>query len=205
MAFFMLKVGLTGGIGSGKSTVARIFESLGVPVFYADDASKLVMATDETVKRRLKQAFGARVYKDGELDRKYLAGIVFHDSGKLELLNSIVHPATIEFANQWISKQKAPYIIKEAALLFESGSYKSLDLIIGVSAPADIRILRVMQRDKVSKEEVEARMSKQMDEEEKISHCDIIIYNQNGERQSLEKQVLDTHEMLLKKANKPLS
>ena len=186
----MLKIGLTGGIGSGKSTVAAIFEVLSIPVYYADAASKELMLS-EKIRSAIEKDFGSEVYKDGNLDRKYLAEIVFKDQHKLELLNSIVHPATIEDANDWIAKQNAPYIIKEAALIFESDAYQFLDLVIGVRSPQELRIERAMKRDNISRENVLLRMNKQMNEEEKMQRCDFII--ENDEEQLLIPQVLALH------------
>src|SRR5258705_8262874 len=131
----MLKIGLTGGIGSGKSTVAKIFEVLGVPVYYADEAVRQIMNSDKQLKAALAKNFGEKAYRGDELDRAYLASVVFADKQKLELLNSLTHPATIRDANRWMLEQTSSYIIKEAALLFESGANKYLDLVIGVSAP----------------------------------------------------------------------
>ena len=191
----MLSIGLTGGIGSGKTTVAGIFKVLGIPVYYADDAAKRLMDEDEKVKAAIENNFSKEAYKDGKLDRKYLSEIVFNNSDKLALLNSIVHPATIKDAHEWIQKQSSPYIIKEAALLFESGSDQKLDHIIGVKAPLDLRILRVMKRDNVSREEILSRMNKQMDEEAKLALCDFIIIN--DEEQLVIPQVLQLHEKFL--------
>src|SRR5574338_1004386 len=123
----MLKIGLTGGIGSGKSTVAQFFELLGVPVYYADDAAKELMNTDEELKKSIKKNFGDQAYKNNELDRQYMANVVFNDPEKLNVLNSLVHPATLKDAEQWMQRQTTPYIIKEAALMFESGADKMLD------------------------------------------------------------------------------
>jgi dephospho-CoA kinase len=173
----MLRIGLTGGIGSGKTTVAKIFEALGIPVFYADDATKLLMNTNEELKNAIIKNFGEATYKNGELDRKYLASIVFNDKEKLELLNSITHPATIKNAAEWMSKQTSPYIIKEAALLFESGAAERLDYVIGVYAPQHIRIKRVMERDNLTTEEVMKRISRQLDEEMKMKLCNFVITN----------------------------
>jgi dephospho-CoA kinase len=196
----MLKVGLTGGIGSGKSTVAAIFSVLGVPVYYADDAAKQLMDEDENVKERIQRNFGEDAYKDGLLNRKYLSGIVFNNADKLTLLNSIVHPATIKDADKWIHKQTSHYVIKEAALLFESGAHEKLDYIIGVQAPLNLRILRAMKRDNVSREEILSRMNKQIDEEIKLSLCDFIIIN--DEQQLVLPQVLQLHERLLQLSTK---
>src|SRR5690242_3390752 len=135
----MLKVGLTGGIGSGKTTVARIFEVLGIPVYYADDATKQLMNNDPGIKESIIKNFGERSYVNNTLDRKWLASIVFNDKEKLALLNSLTHPATIRHAEEWMKKQTTPYIIKEAALLFESGANLSLDKVIGVYAPLPLR------------------------------------------------------------------
>ncbi len=173
----MLRIGLTGGIGSGKTTVAKIFEALGIPVFYADDAAKELMNTNEDLKNAIIKNFGEATYKNGELDRKYLASIVFNDKEKLELLNSITHPATIKNAAEWMSKQTSPYIIKEAALLFESGAAERLDYVIGVYAPQHIRVKRVMDRDKLTTEEVMKRISRQIDEEMKMKLCNFVITN----------------------------
>ncbi len=191
----MLKIGLTGGLGSGKTTVAHIFEVLGIPVYYADAASKRLMNDDEKVKAAVQNAFGKEVYPEGKLDRKYLAKIVFKDEKKLELLNSIVHPATLRDADEWISKQTAPYAIKEAALIFESGSHQSLDYVIGVKAPLHLRLQRAMKRDNISHEEAMARINKQINEEIKMRLCDFIIIN--DEQQMVIPQVLALHQKLL--------
>jgi dephospho-CoA kinase len=191
----MLRVGLTGGIGSGKTTVAKIFESLGIPVYYADDAAKLIMNTDEELKASLIKNFGDRAYKEGLLDRAWLASVVFADKDKLALLNSLTHPATIRDADRWMEKQISPYTIKEAALLFESGANEHLDHIIGVYAPQALRIKRVMSRDNVTEEEVLKRLNRQMNEEEKMKRCDSIITN--DEKQPLIQQVLNLHTSFL--------
>lgn len=173
----MLKIGLTGGIGSGKSTVAKIFEVLGVPVYYADDAAKELMNTDPQIKEAIKKIFGADAYQAEKLNRSYLASIVFADEKKLETLNALIHPATINASNAWMEKQSAPYIIKEAALLFESDAYKYLDAVIGVSSPLPQRIKRVMERDNTSEDEILKRINRQMNEEEKLKRCQFIIHN----------------------------
>ena len=161
----MLKVGITGGIGSGKTTVARVFEVQGIPVYYADDAAKRLMNEDEALKQKIKEQFGESIYINGNLNRKELAHIVFNAPEKLSLLNAIIHPATIKDAARWMQQQTTTYSIKEAALIFESGAQEQLDYVIGVSAPTPLRIQRAMNRDGVSREEVIARMNKQMDEE----------------------------------------
>lgn len=190
-----LRIGITGGIGSGKSTVAKVFEVLGIPVYYADEAAKRIMNEDEPLKQLIMQHFGAAAYKNNLLDRQYLASQVFDNKEKLELLNSLVHPATIRDGDEWMHKQTAPYAIKEAALIFESGTQDQLDYIIGVSAPAPLRILRAMKRDGSSRDQVLARMSKQIQEVIKIRLCDFVIYN--DEQQAVIPQVMKLHERLL--------
>jgi len=191
----MLRIGITGGIGSGKSTVSKIFEVLGIPVYYADDASKRLMNEDEELKEKLRSTFGDETYVDGQLDRAYVAAIVFNDPGKLVLLNSIMHPATIKDAEKWMLRQTTPYAIKEAALIFESGSQEYLDKVIGVYAPVAVRIHRVMQRDNVTREEVLSRMNKQIDEDMKMRLCDYIITN--NEQELLIPQVIELHKKFL--------
>ena len=190
----MLRIGLTGGIGSGKTTVARIFEKLGIPVYYADDSAKRLMNTDAGLKASIIKNFGEAAYKEGELDRKYLAGIVFNDKEKLERLNSLTHPVTITDAEHWIKKQTSPYIIKETALLFESGTARYLDHVIGVYAPQHIRVKRIMDRDGLSVEEVMKRINRQIDEEIKIKLCDFVIIN--NEQQLVIPQIIELDKKL---------
>ncbi|HXR83942.1 MAG TPA: dephospho-CoA kinase [Hanamia sp.] len=191
----MLRIGLTGGIGSGKTTVARIFNVLGIPVYSSDDAAKRLMNEDEELKKKIIASFGKESYENGQLNRKYIAEVAFKDRKKIELLNSFVHPVTIQDAGAWMEKQNAPYAIKEAALIFESGSNKFLDFVIGVKSPLSLRIERTIKRNNVTVEEVEARMKLQMNEDEKINRCDFIIIN--DEKQMLIPQVLSLHEKLL--------
>ena len=192
----MLRIGLTGGIGSGKSTVARIFSVLGIPIYSADDASKRLMAEDAELRSSIISSFGNESYTDGILNRRYLSDQVFNDSEKIKLLNSLVHPVTLRDADEWMKKQKTPYVIKEAALIFESGSQKMLDYVIGVKAPLALRIERTMKRDNVTSHEVNVRIDLQMDEEEKLHLCDYIIVN--DEKQMLIPLVLALHEKFLK-------
>jgi dephospho-CoA kinase len=197
----MLKFGFTGGIGSGKTTVAKIFELLVVPVYYADDAAKRIMNEDEELKVAIQKQFGRDAYKNGKLDRTYLSSKVFNDLFQLELLNALVHPATIRDAASWMSRQLAesggniPYTIKEAALIFESGSAEQLDFIIGVDAPVELRIKRTMERNNSTYDEVLKRMNNQVDEKIKMKLCDFVIYN--DEQQLLIPQVIELHEKLL--------
>lgn len=192
----MLRIGLTGGIGSGKSTAGAIFEVLGVPVLYADVVAKAIMAEDLIVKETIKNHFGEGVYTGDLLNAKYLSSIVFTNKEKLALLNSIVHPATIKYAAAWMKEQDAAYVIKEAALIFESGSQENLDYVIGVKAPQKLRIERAMKRDNISKEQVLERMNGQIEEEIKMGLCDFLIIN--DEQKMMVPQVLALHEKLLK-------
>ncbi|MDX1667272.1 MAG: dephospho-CoA kinase, partial [Saprospiraceae bacterium] len=166
----MLKVGITGGIGSGKTTVSRIFESIGIPVYYADDRAKWLMKNDAQIVRKIKKAFGEEAYtSEGELNRTFLADRVFGDEEQLRRLNRIVHPAVRRDADHWhLNQSGVPYTLKEAALLFESGSYRYLDRIISVTAPRALRIKRVMKRDGVSRGKVLARIEHQIPEAEKV-------------------------------------
>jgi dephospho-CoA kinase len=191
----MLKIGLTGGIGSGKTTVAHIFEVLRIPVYYADNAAKRLMNEDNNLKQQIIAHFGEESYVDGKLNRSYLSTVVFSDAEKTKLINSIIHPATIADAELWMCKQTTPYAIKEAALIFEAAAEKQLDLVIGVQSPLPIRMQRVMQRDNITEEAVLARMQKQMNEEEKINRCDFVIVN--DEEELLIPQVVELHEKLL--------
>lgn len=190
----MLRVGLTGGIGSGKTTVAKIFELLGVPVYYADDEAKRIMNEDEDLRLAIQKHFGEAAYKNGELDRAYLASTVFHDPLQLEILNALVHPATIRDATEWMNRQHTAYTIKEAALIFESGASEQLDYVIGVYAPASLRIKRTIERNGISQNEVVKRMNSQIDEEVKMKLCDFVIYN--DEQQLVIPQVIGLHEKL---------
>ena len=188
----MLKIGLTGGIGSGKSTVAKIFETLGIPVYYADAEAKRLMNSSETLKKVIRQNFGEATYENDQLNRKYLAGIVFNNPEKLELLNALIHPVTINDAEQWMQQQSAPYSIKEAALLFESGATENLDFIVGVYAPQALRIKRVMKRDGLTADEIMKRINRQVNEEMKMKLCDFVIIN--DEQELLIPQVLKLHQ-----------
>jgi dephospho-CoA kinase len=190
-----LKVGITGGIGSGKTTVARIFEVLGIPVYYADDAAKRIMNEDDTLKQQIIKNFGDLSYIEGKLNREYLASIVFQDKKKLAILNSLVHPATIRNSNLWMKNQTAPYAIREAALIFESGSQDQLDFVIGVSAPVELRIQRAMQRDNLTRKQVMERMDRQINETIKMRLCDFVVVN--DEKKPVISQVLKLNEKFL--------
>ena len=191
----MIKVGITGGMGSGKSTVAKVFEVLGIPVYYADDAAKRLMNEDAKLKEALQKMFGAETYLAGKLNRPYLSSKVFNNPEQLALLNSVVHPATIKDAEQWMLLQKTPYAIKEAALIFESGSQDQLDYVIGVSAPEPLRILRVMKRDNIGREAIKARMENQLNESIKMRLCNYVVIN--DEQELVIPQVMKLHETFL--------
>ena len=191
----MLRIGITGGIGSGKTTVAKVFETLGIPVYYADDAAKRLMNEDENLKEKIKTQFGKEAYSDdGKLNRPFLSSVVFNDSKKLLQLNAIVHPATLADADRWMNEQTSPYTLKEAALIFESGGHHYLDHVIGVYAPAAMRIQRAMQRDAITREQVIARMDKQIDETIKMKLCDYVIVN--DEQQLVIQQVVALDRLL---------
>ena len=195
----MLKIGLTGGIGSGKTTVSQIFKILGVPVFDADTAAKEAMEHNPVLKEKLITTFGAAVFVEHKLNRKYLADIVFNDAHQLDVLNALVHPITIAAAADWFATQNSPYVIKEAALIFEAGAGVGLDYIIGVFAPTSLRIKRVMDRDHLSREEVLSRMNRQIDDQIKMKLCDFVI--QNDSQSLVTKQVLALHEKFLQMSN----
>jgi len=191
-----LKVGITGGIGSGKTTICQAFKVLGVPVFDADHETKILMQTDPVLVEGIKKLFGEQVYNEqGVLDRAYLASLVFKDESLLQKLNNLVHPVAIQAALDWAESHDAAYTLKEAALLFESGSYKHNDINILVTAPEEVRIHRVMQRDKVSREQVMDRISKQMPEEKKLQLADFVI--DNSGQVAVIPQVLALHERFM--------
>lgn len=175
----MQHLGITGGIGSGKTTVCKIFETLGIPVYYADDRAKYLMSHDPKLIAGIIELFGSEAFLEPQvLNRAHIAQVAFNDKAKLNQLNALVHPAVAQDGLNWqAAQQNVPYTLKEAALLFESGSYRTLDKIIVVAAPLELRIQRVMARDGAKREEVEARISKQMPEAEKVSLADFVVNN----------------------------
>jgi dephospho-CoA kinase len=191
----MLKVGITGGIGSGKSIVCQVFTALGIPVFSADDASKYLMEHDEKLMQGIIGLFGAGIYVEGKLNRADVSDIIFSQPERLQQLNALVHPATVSFAAEWVAKQTAPYIIKEAAIFFEAGTYKEMDVMVGVSAPEELRIQRAMNRSNLSREKVLEIIAKQMDDGEKMRRCDHIILN--NDKTPVLPQVLQLHNLFL--------
>lgn len=185
-------VGITGGIGSGKSTVCKVFEMLGVPVYYADEESRLLL-NDPDILKKISEIFGPEVITSGKADRKKISSIVFNDKAKLASLNSIVHPAVIAHFDNWCkTHSEFSYVIKEAAILFESETYKNVQKIITVTAPVDVRIERVMKRDNVTEEEVRRRMSHQISDEEKIKRSDYVLVN--DEESLLIPQIIKLHQ-----------
>jgi dephospho-CoA kinase len=193
----MFKVGITGNIGSGKTTVSKVFELLGVPVFYADDHAKNVMVRDAELIAGIKQTFGTESYfEDGSLNRKHIAGIVFNNDAELAKLNALVHPATFRAFDNWLAVQHdVPYVMKEAALLFESDSYKMCDRALMVTAPLELRLKRILSRDSITRAEAESRNAKQFSEEKKIALANDII--RNDETQLVIPQVLALHQQYL--------
>jgi len=192
----MLQVGITGGIGSGKSTICKIFELLNISVYNADIEARKILQEDNAIKSRIKEIFGNKILNQNfEIDRTKLAAIVFSNNEKLDQLNAIIHPAIQKKYLLWLqNKTFAPYVLKEAAILFESGSYKNLDFIITVIAPLELRIQRVIDRDKITKSNVMQRIAQQITDEEKIKLSQFIILNNNEEL--IIPQVLKIHKYL---------
>lgn len=194
----MLKIGITGGIGSGKTTICKVFETLGIPVFYADTVAKQIMTSDKILIDGIKDSFGNESYfEDGSLNNKHIANIVFNDESELTKLNALVHPAVFRAFDEWDAKlpKHLPYSIKEAALLFESGSYEMSDKNVLVTSPHALKIERVTRRDKVNEEQVLARMGKQFTDKQKLKLTDYVI--ENNESNSIILQVLDLHQQFL--------
>lgn len=173
----MLKIGLTGGIGTGKSIVAKVFDLLNVPVYVSDIEAKRLMNENTEIKKQLIAEFGSDVYVNYQLNREYLAKQIFADKKALEKVNRIVHPVVRKDFEFWASQQTSVYVIQESAILFDTGLYKNFDKIITVTAEQELRIKRVMERDAVDREQVEARMKNQISEEEKFKKSDFILYN----------------------------
>ncbi|MFZ9846842.1 MAG: dephospho-CoA kinase [Flavobacteriales bacterium] len=190
-----IQIGLTGGIGSGKSTVAKVFELLRVPVYYADNRSKSILQNNPSVKEKLREFWGEIIFDSaGNIDTKALANIVFNNESELQKLNALLHPLVAQDYAQWLSEQTSAYVIKEAAILIESGSYKTCDKIIVVTVPQEIAIERVKARDHVSEEQVKARISKQLSVEEKLKYADFVIVNDGVKM--LIPQILEIHNQL---------
>ena len=173
----MKVIGLTGGIGSGKTTVAKMFIELGVPVYFADVEAKKIMVNSKNVRNKLIDAFGEGTYLNGELNKKYLAEIVFNNKEQLTAINNIVHPEVENHFKNWLENQHAPFILQENALIFENNKQNDFDRIITVTAPIQDRMQRVKDRDKVTDEQILARIKNQMDVEFKIKNSNFVIHN----------------------------
>ena len=173
----MIIVGLTGGIGSGKTTISKYFESFGIPVYIADNEAKALMNRSKVIKRKLIDLFGESAYEDGKLNRPYLASKIFSDQMFLSKMNAIVHPKVASHFKRWLKKQEAPYIIKEAAIIFENNLESNYNYIITVVADEDLRIERVMKRDEASKDKILSIISNQLPDAEKIKKSNFVITN----------------------------
>ena len=193
-------VGLTGGIGSGKTTIANFFKELGVPIYIADTEAKALMNRSKVIKRKLIALFGDNAYQNEKLNHDFLSKQIFNNKDLLQKMNAIVHPKVASHFKRWVKKQEAPYVISEAAILFENGSYTKYDYIITVTAPEEVRLKRVMSRDSASKEKVKSVMNNQWKDEEKIKLSDYVIQNINLEEAKA--QVLQIHQNLLQKLQK---
>lgn len=192
----MIIVGLTGGIGSGKTTVAKLFEDLGVPNYIADTEAKLLMNNSEVIKDEIIALFGKQAYHNDELNRPFIADKIFNDKSYLDQMNAIVHPKVGMHFKQWLAQQKAPYIIKEVAIIFEHEQQSKYDLIISVIADKEKRLERVLSRDNSTPEKVLAIMSNQTNDIDKAKRSDFVIVN--NDKSTLENQVLKIHKSILK-------
>jgi dephospho-CoA kinase len=191
----VIKLGITGGIGSGKTSVCRVFKVLGIPVFSADFEAKNIMDNDESVKLRINSIAGKELYMSGTLDRAELASMIFNNKQLLEKVNLLIHPIVFENFVRWASEQNAPYVIMEAAILFENGACDIVDKIATVVAPAEQRIERIMRRNNLSREQILMRMKNQMDDDEKVKRSDYVILN--SEKDMIIPAILRIHEELL--------
>ena len=193
----MLKIGITGGIGSGKSTVSSFFSVLGVPVYDSDKRAKDLMQHDNSIIGTIKKEFGERSYLNNQLNRSYIAEIVFKNESKLKQLNSIIHPAVRTDFNNWLSQNSnAKFVIKEAAIMIESGAYKEMDKLIVVNAKRDQKIKRIKKRDHLSLEDIENRIQNQLSDEIRNQYADFIIENKSGIME-LKQQVLSIYNKLI--------
>lgn len=193
----MTIIGLTGGIGSGKTTVAKLFEALGIPIYIADDEAKRLMNSSKVIRRKLIKLFGEEAYTNNELNRPFLASKIFNDASLLAQMNGIVHPKVGMDFTRWLKKQTSPYVIKEAAIIFEHQKESEYDYIITVTASLEDKVARVLKRDNTTKSKIMDIIKNQMSDEEKIEKSDFVIVNDTLE--DTEKQVLITHNKILQK------
>jgi dephospho-CoA kinase len=191
----VIKLGVTGGIGSGKTSVCKVFGILGIPVFSADEEAKKVMEADTDIILKLNTIAGQDLYSTGTLDRAELARLIFNNPSMLERVNSVVHPVVFSRFNEWVKKQSAPYVIMEAAILFESGYRKMVDRIVTVTAPVEERIARVISRNSITKEEVLKRIENQTSDSEKVKQSDYVI--DNSENAMIIPTILNIHSHIL--------
>jgi dephospho-CoA kinase len=188
-------VGLTGGIGSGKTTVASMFNDLGIPVYIADEEAKKLMVSSKAIKRKLIGLFGENAYKNDQLNKPFIAEAIFHNKSLLEKMNTIIHPKVASHFKRWIQKQNAPYVIKEAAILFENGGYKQCDFMITVTASKELKIKRLLKRDDTTLEKIEAIMNNQWSDEEKVKRSNYVIIN--SELDDTRHQVAKLHQKII--------
>lgn len=188
-------VGLTGGIGSGKTTVAKQFQARGIPVYIADDEAKKLMNRSKIIKRKLIELFGDEAYKNNTLNRPFLADKIFNNADNLKKMNAVVHPKVAAHFKNWVKKQKAPYVLKESAILFENGAYKDCDLIITVTAPLELRKKRLLKRDNTTLEKIQAIINNQWSDEAKILKSHFVITNKKLEE--TKQQVQLTHNKIV--------
>jgi dephospho-CoA kinase len=193
----MITVGLSGGMGSGKTVISRIFHALGIPVFYADTATKELYDTHEGLRRSLTGLMGERIYQDGCLQRKRMASLIFSDENLLRKVNALIHPLVWQAFLQWAQQQQTPYVIQEAAILFESGMNEKMNYTIAVTAPEALRVTRIMQRDKLTEQEIKNRLQWQWPDEKRNAKAGFVIVN--DDKQALLPQVLTIHENILKR------
>lgn len=202
MAYFSkpgMKLGITGGIGSGKTSVCKVFNVLGIPVFYADAEASKIMDDDDRIKLELNRLAGKEIYIDGKLDRQELASLMFGNKELLKNVNSLVHPAVFEYFKEWAENQSAPYVIMEAAILFESGGSNHVDRVATVFATVEERIARVTRRNLLSRDQVMERIKNQMDDETKIRLSDYTI--NNSENEMIIPSILKIHEDIINHLN----
>jgi len=191
----MITIGLTGGIGSGKTLISNIFKIFGISVFNADDIAKFIINNNEKVINTLKKKYGFDIYSNNIINKKKLSKIIFHNKNELDYINKLIHPLVFDNFNEWKNKQKSPYVIMEAAILFESNANKLCNKTITVFSPKQTRINRIKERDKISEDEIKKRMKHQLDENEKIKLADYIIYNDN--KQAILPQIINIHNSIL--------